>query len=95
MGARRRKPPREAPPPAKDALSSALFGKSRRAILALLYSHPDEDFYLRQIARFVEAGQGGVQRELRRLTDAQIIRRTPRGPTSFYQANRECPIFPS
>lgn len=77
-----------------DALSSALFGRTRRTILALLYAHPDESFYLRQIARFVEGGQGGVQRELRRLTDAQIIRRNVRGRTAFYQANRVCPIFP-
>jgi predicted nucleotidyltransferase len=77
-----------------DALSSALFGRTRRTILALVYSHPDESFYLRQIARFVEAGQGGVQRELKRLTEAQIITRTVRGRTAFYQANRDCPIFP-
>jgi predicted nucleotidyltransferase len=77
-----------------DALSSALFGKTRRAILALLYAHSDESFYLRQIARFVEGGQGGVQREMQRLADAQIIRRTVRGRTAFYQANRDCPIFP-
>src|SRR3989338_906120 len=88
------KPALVVPPASVDALSSALFGKTRRIILALLYSHPDESFYLRQIARFVEAGQGGVQRELQRLTDAQIITRTIRGRTSFYQANRECPIFP-
>jgi len=94
MGATRREALREIQLPAKDALSSALFGKTRRTILALVYSHPDEDFYLRQIARFVEAGQGGVQRELQRLTDAQIIRRTLRGRTAFYQANRDCPIFP-
>lgn len=80
--------------PAADELSSALFGKARRAILALLYSHPDETFYLRQIARFVDGGQGGVQREVKRLSDAQIIRRAVRGRTSFYQANRDCPIFP-
>ena len=78
----------------KDTLSSALFGKTRRAILALLYAHPDETFYLRQIARFVEGGQGGVQRELQRLTEAQIIRRTVRGRTALYEANRDCPIFP-
>lgn len=88
------KPALVVPPASVDALSSALFGKTRRIILALLYSHPDESFYLRQIARFVEAGQGGVQRELQRLTDAQIISRMIRGRTSFYQANRECPIFP-
>jgi predicted nucleotidyltransferase len=81
-------------PGAADVLSSTLFGRTRRTILALLYSHPDESFYLRQIARFVEAGQGGVQRELQRLTDAQIITRSVRGRTAFYQANRDCPIFP-
>jgi predicted nucleotidyltransferase len=79
---------------AGDALSSALFGRTRRMILALLYSHPDESFYLRQIVRLVEAGQGGVQRELKRLTEAQIITRSVRGRTAFYQANRYCPIFP-
>lgn len=83
-----------AAPASADSLSSALFGRTRRTILALLYSHPDQSFYLRQIARFVEAGQGGVQRELQRLTDAQIITRTVRGRTGFYQANRDCPIFP-
>jgi predicted nucleotidyltransferase len=83
-----------AAPATADALSSALFGRTRRTILALLYSHPDESFYLRQIARFVEGGQGGVQRELQRLSNAQIIRRTVRGRTAFYQANRDCPIFP-
>ncbi|MGB9626146.1 MAG: hypothetical protein ACPMAQ_14935, partial [Phycisphaerae bacterium] len=46
-------------------LSSALFGKTRRAVLALLFGHPDESFYLRQVVRAVAAGQGAVQRELR------------------------------
>jgi predicted nucleotidyltransferase len=94
MGALTAKALRRTPPPLQDALSAALFGKSRRAILALLFSHAEEDFYLRQIARFVEAGQGGVQRELRRLTEARIIRRTLRGNTALYRANRDCPIFP-
>jgi predicted transcriptional regulator len=80
-----------APP---DALSAALFGKARRAILGLLFSRTDESFYLRQIARLVKGGQGAVQRELKRLTDAGIITRTSRGRATFFQANRGCPIFP-
>lgn len=79
-----------APP---DALSAALFGKARRAILGLLFSRTDESFYLREIARLVKGGQGAVQRELKRLTDAGIITRTIRGRAAFFQANRECPIF--
>jgi predicted nucleotidyltransferase len=76
-----------------DRLSSALFGKTRRGILALLFSRPDEPFYLRQIVRLVAAGQGGVQRELQRLADAGILTRVVRGRTAFYQANRACPVF--
>lgn len=74
-------------------LSSALFGKARQAVLALLYSRPDESFYLRQVARATGAGQGSVQRELRRLVDAGIIVRSGRGRQVYYQANRHCPIF--
>ncbi len=74
-------------------LSSTLFGKTRRAVLALLFSNPDEEFYLRQIVRRVRSGQGGVQRELRRLADARVIVRSVRGRTTFYQANRACPVF--
>lgn len=80
-------------PSVQPELSSALFGKTRRAILALLFSHPDESFYLRQIVRLVRSGQGGVQRELKRLADAQLILRTVRGRTTFYQANRASPVF--
>lgn len=74
-------------------LSSALFGKTRRAVLALLFSNPDEEFYLRQIVRRVRSGQGGVQRELQRLADARVIVRSVKGRTTFYQANRACPVF--
>ena len=37
-----------------DNLSATLFGKTRRAVLSLLFTHADESFYLRQIARISE-----------------------------------------
>lgn len=76
-----------------DALSPALFGKTRRAVLALLFAHPDQGFYLREITRLAKAGQGAVQRELQRLTHAHILNRTVRGGRAFYQTNPDCPIF--
>jgi len=45
-----------------ESLSATLFGKTRRAVLALLYSHVDESFYLRQIVRAAGVGMGAVQR---------------------------------
>jgi DNA-binding transcriptional ArsR family regulator len=71
-----------------DSLSATLFGKTRRAVLALLYSHIDESFYVRQIARTAAVGLGAVQRELKKLSEAGIIRRTVRGRQVYYQGLR-------
>jgi len=74
-------------------LGSALFGKTRQLVLALFYRHPDESFYMRQVVRLAGTGQGTVQRELKKLSDAGIIEKTRRGRQVYYQANTKCPIF--
>ena len=61
--------------PSKNLLSETLFSRNRSAVLGLLYGHPDQDFYLRQIVRAVAGGHGAIQRELKQLTDAEIVRR--------------------
>jgi predicted nucleotidyltransferase len=76
-----------------DNLSNTLFGKTRMAVLSLLYTHADESFYLRQIARSVEAGLGAVQRELQSLYSVGIITRTSSGRQVYYKANTRCPVF--
>jgi DNA-binding transcriptional ArsR family regulator len=79
--------------PPSDNLSETLFGKTRRAVLSLLYSHIDDAFYLRQIVRTAGVGLGAVQRELKQLSDAGIIQRIVRGRQVYYQANHQCPVF--
>jgi predicted nucleotidyltransferase/DNA-binding transcriptional ArsR family regulator len=74
-------------------LSAALFGQTRRAVLALLYGHPGQSYYLRQLVRSAGLGLGAAQREVKRLSEAGIIRRTVSGHQVFYQANPDCPIF--
>jgi predicted nucleotidyltransferase len=76
-----------------DSLTATLFGKTRRTVLSLIYTHADESFYLRQIARSVGAGLGAVQRELKSLSNAGIIMRLVKGRQVYYQANAGCPIF--
>lgn len=80
-------------PSADNNLTDVLFGKSRQAILSLLYGHADEAFYLRQIVRTTAIGLGPVQRELKQLTDAGIITRNVQGKQVYYKANEKCPIF--
>ena len=79
----------------KEASSVAdlLFGQTRRAVLGLLYGHADEAFYLRQIARTIGASVGAVQREVRQLSDADLISRSTRGNQVIYRANPKSPIF--
>src|SRR5438309_11200350 len=74
-------------------LADLLFGRTRGAILALLYGHADQTFYTRQIAREGEASIGTVQRELENLSKVGRIVRNSLGSQAFYQANRSAPIF--
>jgi DNA-binding transcriptional ArsR family regulator len=74
-------------------VAAALFGKARLAVLTLLFGTPDEAFYLRQISAFAGVGQGAVQRELERLTQAGLVLKARRGQHVFYQANQECVVF--
>lgn len=76
-----------------ENIGAALWSKGRRELLALLFTHPDRSFYLRQIVRLLGSGQGVVQRELSRLSKAAVITRTRVGSQVHYQANRESPVF--
>jgi len=70
-----------------------LFGQIRGSVLALLYGRADSSFYLRQIARHVHASPGSVQRELKKLAEAELVVRKSTGNQVFYQANQRNPVF--
>jgi predicted transcriptional regulator len=70
----------------------ALFGKTRRSILALLFNHPDDSYFLRKILRLTGVSPGAGQRELKRLSEAGIIVRSERDSRVYFQANSGCPI---
>ena len=75
-------------------LADVLFGKGRGAILALLYGHPDQSFYYRQITRQLNGlSVGTLQRELETLSQLELIDRSTVGKQVFYRANRSHPAF--
>jgi len=76
-----------------NKLSEILFGKTRQAVLSLLYGHADESFYLRQILRVVGGGMGAVQRQINALVDAGLVTRIHKGKQIYYQANIQSPIY--
>lgn len=76
-----------------SGLLEALFGKTRRSILALLFSHTEEEFHLRKVLRLASVSPGAGQRELKRLSEAGVILRTVKENQVLFQANPRCPIF--
>ncbi len=77
----------------KISLGDALFTKTQRRVLGLLFGNPDRSFYANEIVRFAGAGIGAVQRELERLAAAGLVVVSKRGNQKHYQANHEAPIF--
>jgi predicted nucleotidyltransferase len=76
-------------------VADVLFGKARGAILGLLYEHPDQSFYYRQLTRELQSlSVGTLQRELDTLTQLGLIERSMLGKQVFYRANRNHPLFP-
>src|SRR5262249_34309052 len=77
------------------AVADVLFGKGRGAILGLLYEHPDQSFYYRQLARQLNGlSVGTIQRELDLLNQLGLIERSTVGKQVSYRANRSHPVFP-
>ena len=62
-------------------------------MLALLYGHVGESFYLRQLARRTEITLGPVQREIRQLVEAGLVKKEALGKQTLYRANQDSPVF--
>ena len=77
----------------ESGLSDALFSKTQRRVLGLLFGHPERSFYSNEIVRAARAGVGAVQRELGSLAAAGLVTVSRLGNQKHYQANRGSPIF--
>lgn len=73
--------------------TSVLFPQTRRRLLAWLFTHCDEVFYVRQLVEIIGGSTGDVPRELAQLAAAGIVRRTPKGRHVYFRADSHCPIF--
>jgi predicted nucleotidyltransferase len=74
-------------------LSDTLFGRTRGAVLAVLYGHVGESYYLRQLARLTGIALGPVQRELRQLVVAGLVTKRIQGTQTLFTANESSPVF--
>lgn len=77
----------------KGGLGTALFAKTQRRVLALLFGNPERTFFANEIVRRAQCGTGAVLRELAALEAAGLVTAQRIGNQKHYQANRSSPIF--
>jgi DNA-binding transcriptional ArsR family regulator len=71
-----------------------IFGSRLRAkILAWLFTHTEESFFVRQLASILKDDPTNLSREMARLETLGILRSKRGGQLKHFQANRACPFF--
>lgn len=72
-----------------------LFSSNVRVqLLVILLTNPDEEFYIRQLARRTGEHPYAVQRELRRLERLGLLTSHTRGRMKYYSVERGFPLYP-
>ncbi len=78
---------------AATSIGDALFTKTQKKVLGLLFGKPDKRFYTNEIMRWASMGRGTVGRELERLVSANLLTVIKEGNQNYYQANANNPVY--
>jgi len=76
-----------------SALVGLLFTGYRRQVLGLLLLKPDQAWHVREIARLTHTQPGTLHKELTKLAQAGILKKTEQGNQLWYQADTRCVVF--
>lgn len=68
--------------------------KLRKKLLTYSFTHPDEQFYVRELSLLIDGDPGNLSRELRKLEEEEgLYVSTVRGKEKFYSLNKRYPLF--
>jgi DNA-binding transcriptional ArsR family regulator len=71
----------------------ALVSRTKQKILAATLLNSERRWYLLELARQLGVRPSSLQRELKLLTEAGILKRSTNGNRVYFQADVACPIF--
>lgn len=74
-------------------LDELMGSKTRSKVLSLFFSHPNEEFYVREVVRKVNENLNSVRRELNKLTELGILHSNTKGNHKYFQINKNLPIY--
>src|ERR1700679_2780386 len=71
-----------------------LMPKNRQRLLGALFGQPGRAWYAAELAKHLGVLRSGVQRDLKALTGAGLLKTYRKGHMVFFQANENAPVFP-
>jgi len=70
-----------------------LNSKLKRKLLTYSFTHPDESYYVRELAHLIQEDPGNLCRELKRLEDEGIYMSAVKGRVKVFCLNKRYPLF--
>ena len=65
----------------------------RRKIVVVYAKYPDFKTHVRGLSKLIKEDPGNIQRELKRLEEANFLNVEKKGNTKIYSTNKNFPIF--
>jgi predicted transcriptional regulator with HTH domain len=70
-----------------------LSSKLRRKLLTYSFTHPGENYYVRELSRLINEDPGNLSRELKKLEDEGLYISAVKGRVKFFSLNKRYPLF--
>ncbi len=75
------------------SIAAALFSDSQSRVFRWLFGQPDRSYHLSELRRLTGLGSASLQRELKRLVEAGLVRSERVGNLRRFRANAQSPVY--
>ena len=74
-------------------MSVLLNTKLRKKLLTYSFTHPDENYYVRELSSLIDEDPGNLSRELKKLEEEGLYISMTKGRVKFFSLNKNYPLF--
>lgn len=75
------------------SIAAAIFSDSQSRLLRWLFGQPERGYHINELLRLTGLGSASLQRELKKLAEAGLVRSERIGNLRRFQANAESPVY--
>lgn len=75
------------------SIATALFTDSQTRVLRWVFGQPERGYHINELLRLTGLGSASLQRELKKLAEAGLVRSERVGNLRRFQANAESPVY--